>query len=74
MRFVDGNLKYDTDKSNVIYSDGDDVLLQTKNGRVFIVNMLINRLMTANQREIKIWIGKRNADVYESLFGEVEEA
>lgn len=74
MRFVDGNLKYDTDKSNVIYSDGDDVLFQTKNGRVFIVNILINRLMTANQREIKIWIGERNADVYESLFGETEEA
>lgn len=74
MRFVDGNLKYDTDKSNVIYSDGDDVLFQTKNGKVFIVNMVINRLITANQKEIRIWIGERNADVYEYLFGEVKEA
>lgn len=73
-KIVDG-LLYDTDKSELIYTDVANKrrLFKTENNRFFIVYNN-GEIVPKTEQNAKDYLGERDIDKYIELFGEVENA
>ena len=74
MKFIRNGMKWDTDKSKPLYQYGYETLYITPNNRLFIVDTYGCILKNTNQTETKDWLANRDVELYESLFGKLEEA
>ena len=75
MRKVVGGLLYDTDKSELIYTDHvkNRMLYKTKKGRFFMLYQT-GEIEERSEENVMTYLAERDVDKYMELFGKVEEA
>lgn len=75
MKKIINGLLYDTDKSELIYTDLDTKrrLFRTENNRFFIA-YLNGEIVPKTEEQAKDYLGEHDIDKYIEIFGEPQEA
>lgn len=74
MKKIVNGLLYDTDKSEKIMESGLHSVYKTSNKRLFITHDILNEITCVDMDQIKKYIGEHDADLYQNLFGNAQEA
>ena len=74
MKEIVNVLLYDTDKAEKIMEAGLHSVYQTPNKRLFMTHDILDEITCVDMDSIEEFIGKRNVDLYQKLFGNVQEA